>query len=179
MEIGNKLKKLRLDKDLTLQELARKTGLSTSFISQVERELTSPSLSSLKKITDALDVTLAYLFADEDKHLQVIRKDDVKKVLTTDNGKVNFTFLLSSGQAMEVSLAELQPGSCTGADKYYHHGEELAYVLEGEVTVSVEDDEYVLEEGDALYFQSNRPHRIQNDGDVIARAIWITAPPGF
>lgn len=179
MEIGKKLKKLRLKKNMTLQELARMTGLSTSFISQVERELTSPSLSSLKKITDALDVTLAFLFADEDQQLKVIRKGDEKKVLSTDDGRVKFTFLLSSGQSIEVSLVELAPGASTGAEKYHHHGEEMAYVLEGRIRVVVEDNEYDLEEGDAIYFHSSRPHSIINAGGEKARGLWIQSPPTF
>lgn len=196
MEIGQKLKEVRRSKEITLQDVARETGLSKSFISQVEAGDANPSIGSLKKIADALAIPLGALFeaessnTDLDGHghdggenpqneVRVVRSNQRKMLVWPEqDGK---TYLLSPDvqRKLEVTLAELQPGHDSGLDTYSHSGEECGYVIEGTLEVTVNGNVFVLEAGDSIYFSSHLPHRIRVFGDQVTKTFWVITPPTY
>jgi transcriptional regulator with XRE-family HTH domain len=191
MELGRKIKALRIQQQLTLEQLAQKSGLSTGVLSQVERDLSKPRVTTLQKISKALNISLSSLFSDnglstngelntetqkpDSGFVAVVRKEQRKKVL------------MPWGTTMEMLCPDLRhkiefmylvypPG--TKVDEIYsHQGEECGLVLEGTFKGVVGGQEITLEEGDSVYYDSSLPHRWENIGDKIVRAIWVITPP--
>ncbi len=178
MSYGAKLRDMRKKLGMTLEDISQKTGFTKSFISQIENGKNSPSISSLKKICYALGTTISELFEDERNIVHTLDKKDYKIL---KNKTMSITFFASKivNRKMEPLLIEIDPYSETGTDFYRHTGEEFGYVFEGTMTVVIGNDEHVLEEGDAIYFSSNLPHRLRNKTDKMTRAFWVGTPPSF
>lgn len=178
--LGAKLKAVRKDRGYSLEDLAKLTGFSKSFLSQIENEKNSPSIASLKKITAALDVSIGALF-DEDREDQIyfLKKKD-RRTFEMVKDKVIFEFVASrlANRRMEPLFFTLLPGGESEGD-YAHEGEEFGTVIEGVLHFSIAGREYVLEAGDAIYFNSSVPHRWRNLGTEPMRAVWVITPPTF
>ena len=197
MELGPKLKELRRRKGITLQEIADESGLSKSFVSQIESGVTNPSIASLKKIADALDLPLAALFDDNVNgagdgraplseatqnyltQVQVVRSQQ-RKMLAWPGQETKMYLLTPDLQRkLEVTMSLMQPGDSTGEDSYSHQGEERGIVLEGTLEVTVDCTAHVLEAGDSIYFPSHLPHKFRLLGDKPGKTIWVNTPPSF
>ncbi len=178
--LGEKLKAVRKERGYSLEELAKRTSFSKSFLSQIENGKNSPSIASLKKITSALDISIGELF-EEDRADQVYytKKDD-RQVFEVVKDKVIFEFGASKvpGRKMECLFFTLLPGGESDGD-YSHEGEEFGTVIEGTLLFQIGGKEYRLEPGDSVYFNSSTPHRWKNPGNVTMRAIWVITPPTF
>ncbi len=177
--LGHKIRVLRLEKKIMLKELAEKVHVTPSLISQIERGLANPSISSLKAISDVLNVSMAELLdtnsSSEIDSSPVFKTGTHKTVITGSGNKVS---LLNPGKMdVEIILSEFPPGSSTGEMEYRHSGLECAVVIEGELNVELEDKEYVLRPGDSIVFDSASQHRISNVGDKPAKAIWVNSIP--
>ncbi len=198
MELGTKLKEIRRSKGITLQEVAQATGLSKSFVSQVEAGDANPSIASLKKIADSLSITLGGLFemqtdgtngnapdqiATDDPRVNDVRvvKKDQRKMLVWPGQDESKTYLLTPDlqRKLEVTFAELNPGHDSGLDTYSHKGEECGFVLEGRLEVTVCGQVYILESGDSISFSSHLPHRIRVLGDQLTKTVWVITPPSY
>lgn len=178
--LGAKLKAVRKERGYSLEELAKRTTFSKSFLSQIENGKNSPSIASLKKITTALGISIGELF-EEDRGDQVYYvKKGQRQVFEVVKDKVIFEFGASKVPArkMEPIFFTLLPGGESDGD-YCHEGEEFGTVLEGTLLFQIGGKEYVLEPGDSIYFNSATPHRWRNPGEVTMRAIWIITPPTF
>lgn len=157
--IGEKIKQLRKEKKLTLKEIAEKTDLSISFLSQVERMKSSLTLESLKKISEVLQVNPSYFFSTNTEQTQptVIRGIDSANDLTVNQ----FIYKDLSGNQGNLGfspiLVILHPGENKGRP-FTHHGKEFLYVLEGTLTVQINDEEYLLQEHDTIIIDCSRPH---------------------
>ena len=176
-EIGARLRQLRRERRLSLEELAARTGLSIGFLSQIERGLSSPTLRVLAGVADALGVAISELFPAKQPHadattivrqaerneLQLWRSGIRKQLLTphADSSKLN------------LYLVEMEPGASTGDELYIHNGEEAGLVLGGTMLLSVESESWVLQEGDSFRFLSSRPHRFANGHDGVTRVLWV------
>lgn len=158
--IGDKIKNLRKEKKLTLKEISEKTHLSISFLSQVERMKSSLTLESLKKISEVLQVNPSYFFTNETSETQqptVIRGMDKHG----DSNLDQFIYKDLSGKHPNLGfnplLVILNPGENKGK-QFTHHGKEFLYVLEGELTVQINEDDYRLLEHDSIIINSSSPH---------------------
>ncbi len=166
--LGKKIRQLRLDRGLTIQDVSEKTGLSKGLISQIENEQVSPPISTLMKIANALNVELAYFFMkeDEDPKITVVRKGER---VTSDrrgvkgNINVGYTYELLAHKKrhkhMEPFVVTFDPRERDEVIMFSHKGEEFHLVLEGRIEMITDiSDPITLEEGDALYFDSTVSH---------------------
>lgn len=177
MDIGNKLRELRKRKGLTLEELALRCELTKGFLSQVERNLTSPSIQTLDDILEALGVDLKTFFNDETDNRIIFKRDDYYQN-KQDDKIVSFIVPNAQKNIMEPILLELEEKGtsdiCTPFD-----GEEFIYVLSGSVELFYNNQKYKIREGETAYFSSKHEHFIKNNGKDIAKLIWIISPPNF
>lgn len=182
MSIGEKIKKSRNDKGLSLRDLAEKVELSASFLSQIEQGKASPSIENLKKIATALDVRVSFLIEDDEvqRNVDFVQKAQMKYIESRDsNTKMALLTVSNEEKTMEPILYEIGPGGESGRNYYSHSGEEFIYVIQGELTLYINESVYQLKEGDSLYFKSNQKHRFKNASKKETKAIWVVSPPGF
>lgn len=179
MEIGEKIKGLRLAKNLTQEELADRTELSKSFISQVERDQTSPSIATLVDILQALGTNLRDFFGDETDSEIVFRDADFfEKVDEGRECRTEWIIPNAQKNRMEPIRVTLQPGGTT-AHYDPHEGEEFGYVLSGIITIHYGQTVIRARKGETFYFRATAPHYIENTGKSTARLIWVSTPPSF
>lgn len=163
--LGRRLRRYREEKGISLQALSRVTGLSPSFLSRVERDLTIPSIGSLRRITDSLSVPLFLLFTDTGGRRSVVHRDARWMLKLPTRGVTCELLVPFANQRMEAFMVTLAPGSQTSDTGVFHAGEEWVMVLKGHMSVQVADDVYTLEEGDCIYYSGWLPHRIRNGGE--------------
>jgi len=180
--VGVNIKRLREEQGLTLRALAKKLGISASFLSQVESGKASPSLSTLKSISDSLSTTIGSLIG-EDQKLEdnpIVRSSERKHVQEVGKG-INLYLLTSRdpNKQMEPLLFKLQEGATSGGRSYKHFGQEFVLVLKGSIEVTLNDMTYILKRGDSIYFNSSIPHAFKNIGKEEAEAVWVVTPPTF
>ncbi|WP_066051259.1 helix-turn-helix domain-containing protein [Robertmurraya korlensis] len=173
--IGILIKKLRKEKKMTLKEVSKRTNLSISFLSQVERSLCSVTLQSLRKISEALEVSPSYFFPDNvqiDKGM--IRRASDKKV----EQKSSFTYTNLSGNVINPIfvpiLVTLLPGDEKGTP-FSHEGQEFIYIIDGTMTLILDEHEYDLYPGDSVHIDSSRPHNWFNKTEHPTNFIYISA----
>lgn len=178
--IGQKIRDLRNEKELTLGDLANRVNVSPSLISQLERGGINPSISLLKSIADALETPLASLLEEEGSPAEPpspVVKAKERKVIMWEGG-IRFSLLSRSlDLGCEFMFNEWPPGSSTGKEKYVHEGVECGIILEGEIEVELEDRVYLLKPGDSITFRSDVPHRLSNRGKKMAKGIWVNSKP--
>ncbi len=178
MRIGAKIKRLRLQLGLTQEELAARTELSKGFISQLERDLTSPSIATLVDILTALGTDVGSFFNEQKPETVVYRADDMC-VSVEENG-VSVRWLVADAQrnALEPILVALPADTATAPDDP-HEGEEFCYVLAGSVALLLGDRRYRAKKGDGFYFRPHSVHSLLNTGKTEARVLWVSTPPSF
>lgn len=175
------LRERRVGRGLSLREASRRTGLSVSFLSALERGVSGASVATLQRVTAAYGTTMLELFgsADDRPGRRLIRPEE-RQVLRVGSADVRIEHLARGARQLEPQLFVLAEGACSDG-AYAHEGEEFLYLLSGAVTVWVGDDEaYALDRaGDALTFPSTLPHRWRNDARGESRLLWINTPPTF
>lgn len=176
MKIGYKIKDLRIRQRVTLRELAKKTGLTTSFLSQLERDLTSPSVSSLEKIASALNIQTGYFFErEEGKELIFIKKGLGKKAV--DKEKNISCEALASGFLnikMHPRIFTLGVGAELTNELIYPEGEKFGMVLKGRIEFICGEEKLIFEEGDSIYcFYTSRLKKVANADETAAKFLWI------
>ncbi len=177
MEIGTKIKRLRLQLNLSQAELADRCELTKGYISQIENDLTSPSIATLCDILSALGTDLSEFFKREDDERIVFSADDF--IEKHENGML-LKWIIPNAQKneMEPVLVELLPGAETSLD-FPHEGEEFGYVLEGKICVELGKNKYVCKKGETFYYTANKAHKVSNNGKSGAKFLWISTPPNF
>ena len=180
MEIGVKLRELRLQKNLTQEELADRCELSKGFISQVERDLTSPSIATLIDILASLGSSLQSFFTDDSPEKIVFTQADMftKQDDEEKHGKITWLIPDAQKNAMEPILLELQAGG-ESLEIPPHDGEEFGYVLAGRVALCVGDREYIVKRQSSFCLHPSSAHSLRNIGTGTAKIIWISNPPSF
>jgi len=180
VDVGRRLREIRRLRRATLRTVAERSGLSESFLSQVERGRSNASIASLRRIADALRVSVSDLFEPNGPpQPRVLRRDDRpalsfgilgRKLLLTPKPLHN----------LEVFVGELDPGGSTGAEPYSHgDSEELFVVLSGTVQLELGGELHELDAGDSIDYRSSIQHRISNVGKELAEVMWIISPPSY
>ncbi|HYG59579.1 MAG TPA: cupin domain-containing protein [Symbiobacteriaceae bacterium] len=180
MGLGERIRQRRTQTDISLQELAHRSGLTASFLSQVERDVTEPSIASLRRIAGALEVPVFYFLLDEEAPSPVVRRAN-RRTLRLHDSQAQWELLSPADPQLqlEVVITRLPPGVASGAGCIAHPGEECFVVLEGELEITVADDVYRLQEGDSIQFRSSIPHAIRNPGDRELVVLAAITPPKF
>lgn len=177
MKLGGKIKSIRTRKGVTIQDVARRSGLSKGFLSQVENDKTSPSLSTLERIAGALDTPLTYLLLG-DQRAPALSRPGERQVLIDEvsHGRVEYLSPVS-GRSLQLVLVDLPAGRAAGDRLYQREGEEACWVLAGSVRVSQGESSAALKEGDAYQWDASVPHVIENHGPGPARLLIAMSPP--
>lgn len=179
MEIGNKIKELRIMKNLTQEELADRAELSKGFISQLERDLTSPSITTLMDILQVLGTDLKEFFADTPQEQIVFHDHDYfQKIDDNLSNKIEWIIPNAQKNIMEPIRLTLQPGGSTYPDNP-HEGEEFGYVLSGSVTIHIGNKTYKAKKGESFYFTPGSTHYLTANAKMGATLLWISSPPSF
>jgi transcriptional regulator with XRE-family HTH domain len=177
--VGARVRSLREAMDLSLRDLAERSGVSAPMLSQVERGDTSPTLAIAQKIAAGLDLTLSQLLRlDEDRHVVIVRAGK-GRTRRRRGHRVEELSPPLPGQRADVSAHTLAPGSATGGpdDPPLHEpgSRETAVVLEGELELFIDGQRHQLSEGDSVTFDADLPHHFENNGETDARLIAIVA----
>ncbi len=177
MELGSKLKVLRQQKNLTQEELADRCELTKGYISQLENDLTSPSIATLCDLLNALGSSLNDFFHEEPEEKIVF--SDAEYIEKQSDGMI-WQWVIPNAQKnmMEPVLVELESGAATPTD-FPHEGEEFGFVLEGRIAIVRAGKQHAAKKGESFYFIANKEHYILNKGKTKARFLWISTPPNF
>ena len=175
MEIGKKIKRLRLQRGLTQEELADRCELSKGFISLLERDLTSPSIATLMDILESLGSDLRTFFSETGEEKLVFGENDIFVKEDPEGIRGSIRWLVPSAQKndMEPILLELGPGGETAEDDP-HEGEEFGYVLSGSLKIILGDRIERVRRDESFYFR-----RLVNAGKTPCRVLWVSTPPSF
>jgi transcriptional regulator with XRE-family HTH domain len=179
MQLGRKIRDLRLRRGLTVQQLADASGLSKGFISQVENSRTSPSLATLYDLARALDTSVAYLVVEEEKEPCVVRAAQRQVVHVGGNTSRVEVLSAQPKRNLEMLIAELPPGLSAGDKRHYHHGEECVLCLEGRLRLTCGNTVVLLDPGDSCHYDGRVPHAVENCGDTVARILIAMTPAAF
>lgn len=179
MQIGEKIKRRRIRLGLTQEELAARTELSKGFISQLERDLTSPSIATLTDILEALGTDLADFFAEPIEEKVVFGAEDVFVKEDAEAGH-SIYWLIPNAQKnlLEPIMVSLAPGGRTGEDDP-HEGEEFGHVLAGSIVLHLGERVIKVRRGSSFCFKPSSVHYIVNNGKTEAKVLWVATPPSF
>lgn len=181
--IGVRLRHARMTRRLTLRELADKAQCSESMVSKVENGRALPSLTTLHRICRVLDLTVGQLFAKSGEPPGVLMRTGERAVLDMhplrpgSDIKSEQLIPFDPRNLLEGSILLIAPGSTP--ELISHEGEEVGYVIEGTLQITVGETTYVAHEGDSVHFPSSLPHSYHNPGPEMARVIVINTPPTF
>jgi transcriptional regulator with XRE-family HTH domain len=172
--IGLRIKEIRLARGMTLQTLSDASGLSPSMISLVERGRASPSIGSLVVIASSLGVMMSELVRAEPtpEEKLVVRASETRPIETAQH-VIRRVLREDRSRGLSVAVNEYAPNTGSADRPFTHEGFEYGFVLEGQLTVTVEETPYVLEPGDLISYRSRRPHRLWNYSAVRVRTLWI------
>ena len=179
MQIGDKIKQLRIKTNLTQEELANRSELSKGFISQVERDLTSPSIATLVDILECLGTNLNDFFSEPTQDKIVFHKEDV---FVQENNElchsINWIIPNAQKNKMEPVLIQLQKN---GKSSIYsaHEGEVFGYVLKGNINVNIGEQKFNAVEGESFYYKANSSYYLDNNSDVESTVLLVSTQTNF
>lgn len=180
-DFGHHIRDARRERGMTTARLAELSGLSRSYLSNVERNVNSPTISTLRVILDALGLSLSELFRSVENEQSILTRPDQRvQIARTGNDQVRYELLNPNPTGkLELLVMTVAPGAASGGTPHAHAGEEVGLLLEGTLDYWVGDSYYALEAGDALSFASTTPHRYANTGHSPAVSVWCVTPPSF
>lgn len=177
--IGRKLKTTRLKNDMTIQELATRSRVSSNMISRIERGLTTPSVEILMKLATAFGMSINYFVEEAEKGMTVVhtRRGEGEPIFFFED-KHQITSLTQGirDPSFSVFYDTLEKGVRSGEGRMVHTGEEFALVLRGRMEFDINADTFLLEEGDSLVFKASLPHRWRNLHDGQTVVMWVVSP---
>lgn len=177
MKIGKKIKALRLQKNLTLQELASRSEVTKGFLSQLERDLTSPNIQALEDILEALGTNLSEFFKEEKEEKMVFTNKDYF-IDERENETIEWIVPNAQKNAMEPILLTIKPGKRTSLITSFD-GEAFGYILKGVVTLMINEKAYKVKAKETFYVSGNKSHYLKNHTKQDVTLLWITTPPQF
>ncbi len=177
MLIGSRLRELRILKGLTQEELADRAELSKGFISQVERDLTSPSIATLMDILQCLGTTVSEFFSEAQEEQIVFGRQDYFEKHDPDlKNEIRWIIPNAQKNSMEPILLTLEAGGSTCPDNP-HEGEEFGYVLQGSVAIHLGGRICKAKKGESFYFRADKTHHLSSRSGAVL--IWVSSPPSF
>ncbi|WP_299727599.1 cupin domain-containing protein [uncultured Endozoicomonas sp.] len=183
MDVGTRLKSVRVMHNLSQRELAKRAGVTNSTISMIEKNSVSPSVSSLKKVLSGIPMSLVTFFSlemDGQGSEPVVFRSGDSSPMNMDNILIHVIGQNKPNRAMSFMDELYPPESDTGVEMLCHEGEEAGIVIEGLLELTVGNDVYELTTGDSYYFDSNKPHRFRNPStENSCRLISCTSPGNF
>lgn len=183
-DLGVRLRHARKLKRMRLKDVASEVGCSESLLSKIECDKATPSLRTLHRIVTVLDTSIASLFGDPaGANVTLYRSGErplivIDAVDNSDSIRLERMTPYVEGQSLEGNIHVVSPGATNGGE-INHVGEEVGYVLEGELELTVGTTTYQLTVGDSFFFRSELPHSYRNPGEVPARVLWVNSPPTF
>lgn len=175
--IGQKLRQLRREQKMTLEDVAQETKLSVGFLSALERSQTNASIATLQKLAKLYNTNFLSFFDNSKTAAKLVRAGE-RKSLDTQSG-VRIELLDAGHNVMETQLWYIAPGASSGG-AYEHAGEEFIFMLQGSFEIWIDEAErFLLKPGDSLYFSSTQPHRWANPGKGETKLLWVNTPPTF
>ncbi len=179
MDIGSRIKRLRILNELTQEELAQRCDLTKGFISKIERDITSPSIATLMDILEALGTDVKKFFNEDVQDKIVFTKEDIYTSANEESlHRVSWLIPNAQKNAMEPILIELEPNGKSNVEDP-HKGEEFGYVLKGAITLHFGNKKYKIKKGESFYFKSSQTHYLENTGIKNAEVLWVSSPPSF
>ncbi|MFA5341016.1 MAG: cupin domain-containing protein [Clostridia bacterium] len=179
MDIGGKIKQLRLLNSLTQQELADRSELSKGYISQLERNIITPTIATLQDVLTGLGTNLSEFFSGTYASQIVFKKKDmVTKKDDNEGRQILWVVPDCQKNSMEPIIMTLMPGGISYQDDP-HEGEEFGYVLEGSIKLEINDKKYTVTKGQSFYFKSDSKHLMKNSSSKKATVLWVSTPPSF
>jgi transcriptional regulator with XRE-family HTH domain len=181
--LGIKIKHARMVRGLTLKELADEVGCSESMLSKIENDRAAPSFGMLHRVATVLGTNISELYSTPREDSGIISRAGERPVLVTDNlrtGKgIHMERLIpySREHLLQGNIHRIAPGG--GSEAISHAGEEIGYVLEGEIELVVDGKKLRASAGDSFHFRSELPHSYRNIGKKTARVLWVSTPPTF
>jgi transcriptional regulator with XRE-family HTH domain len=180
VDIGQRLRQLRLRLGLSQRELGRRAGVSNATISMIEANRVSPSVSALKQVLSALGAGIADFFAssDDEREQVVFRADELTEIA---GGAVSYRQVGANlqGHALQMIHERYRPGAHSGKKMLSHQAQEAGIVIKGRLALEVDGRRYQLEPGDAYSFDSRKPHSFRNIGDTELVLVSACTPPSF
>lgn len=181
IDVGARLKQVRLDRKLSQRDLADRSGVTNGMISMIEQNKHSPSVATMNRITDALGMSFADFFSlgnEAEAPKVFFRPDELTRLV---EGKLELRVVAGNRRAKALQILHeiYQPGGDTGPEMLSHEGEEGGIVVSGEVEITVGEQCLILGPGDAYYFESEVPHRFRNVGAKSAVIISACTPPSL
>jgi len=187
LPVGEKIKRLREGAGLSIEQLGESTGLDPGELRKIEEDMISPALGVLVKICDGLGVRLGHFFDQGPRKLYSLFRSGDEKVATrfADKDGKDFGYEYHSlgsekrNRFMEPFLITIEPSASSVEleELSTHSGEEFAYVLEGKIEVQLQEQTFVLEPGDSIYYDASVPHRVTHQGDAAARVLAVVYMP--
>ncbi len=178
MEIGAKIKRLRVQLGLTQEELADRCELSKGFISQLENDVASPSIATLIDILECLGTSPRAFFTDDEHRKIVFTQADMFEKEDEEHGKITWLVPNAQRNTMEPILVTLGTGQATQPDDP-HEGEEFGYVLTGSIFLHTGAGKQRVKTGESFCFHPSAMHWLENAGRSAAKILWIATPPSF
>ncbi|WP_297434788.1 XRE family transcriptional regulator [uncultured Cetobacterium sp.] len=175
MEISEKIKNLRKDKGLSIKELSEKTGLSVGFISNLERNINSPSIANLQLICKVLDISLIDLLKEDKESVMTLKSEERKLLFTSNKEGTKYYNLIPDNSEINGSYVVINP-KCTSENiRWSHSHDEIGIVIKGELEINLSNRKiYKLKEGDSIYIKKNTPHKYRNPGNIPAITHWFS-----
>ena len=179
MQLGERIRTRRKELQLSLRELAQQIDLTPSFLSRIERGQSSPSIDSLRKISEALDVPVFYFLVEANPQSPVVQRDQRRKLILPELGLTYQLLTPDLNRKMEVAIAELEPRDGSIATPLRHATEECIYILQGQLEIGLAEEVYLLNPGDSIYFEGPRLRHLMAKGEETLRFVFIITPPIF
>ena len=173
MQLGQRLNQLRKQSGLTLMKLSELTDLSVGFLSNIERDLTSPSISNLQKICGALHIDLVKLIQPAVDDKAVVRAGDRREMFYSQKSKIKYELITEGSKRINGICITMEKGADYGKISSGHASDELGIVVKGQMELTIGDNTYVLSEGDTAYIEANVVHSYKNIGDSECISYWV------
>lgn len=173
MKLGARINKLRKQSGLTLQNVSELTDLSVGFLSNIERDLTSPSISNLQKICSALNVDLVKLIQPAEESKTVVRADERREMFYSETSKIKYELITEGNKKINGFCITMEEGADYGKVSQGHSSDELGIVIKGKMELTINGDKHVLSEGDSVYIEASAPHSYRNVGDSDCISYWV------
>jgi transcriptional regulator with XRE-family HTH domain len=174
LNLGEKIKFFRKNRKMTIKELSEKTGLSVGFISNIEREQNSPSISNLQHICEALDVNLMEVLQDTQQRSPVTKKDERKVIFKSDEEDIKIETITNVNHSLNGIAITIDENNQHSDFSWGHNYDEVGIVIEGTLEIEVNNQLYTLHEGDSIYIEKFQPHKYRNPGKKRNITYWFS-----